>query len=519
MAEAALDPPASTPGALRQTIVSITAVTAAVAAVLPGTIINVAIPDIMGSFGIGQIEAQWLATGFFAAMTATMLLTDWVVKVFGQRMGLALAMAIFVAGAILGGISPDADLLVLSRVLQGAAAGVVMPLSMLIMFEAFPPSARGLAMGLFGVGVVLAPAIGPLVGGILIDALGWRYVFYMGVPVASLAILLALMVLPGRQEKGPPPGFDWIGFALLAAFLVALLTGLSNGQIDGWSSEASFWRFAAALAAGIAFVFWERHVEKPMLDLRLFANTAFSAASVVAFIFGAGLFGSTYLIPIFAQTVQGMSATTAGLLMLPAGVAMAAVFPFGGRLADLVSPGWLCVFGTIVFAWSCWLTAQVDIGTDFWTFAIWILIGRMSLGVLFPALSVAALAVLPPHLMAQGSGASNFVRQLGGAFGVNLLAIMLERRSAYHADALALTQHPGNPATMDWIGRGMEMAARAGLGEPQHLPLAIYQLGRTVWLQAYMLGFRDGFLITTAAFVISLLPCLWLVRTLALQRR
>lgn len=517
MAEAAAAPEAA--GALRQTIVSITAVTAAVAAVLPGTIINVAIPDIMGSFGIGQITAQWLATGFFAAMTATMLLTDWVVKVCGQRMGLALAMTVFVIGSVLGGISPDIDLLILSRVMQGAASGVVMPLAMLIMFEAFPPSARGLAMGLFGVGVVLAPAIGPLVGGILIDALGWRYVFYMGVPVASLAILLALMVLPGRTETGPPPGFDWIGFALLSVFLVALLTALSNGQIDGWGSEVTAWRLVLALGSGIAFVVWERRVAKPMLDLRLFGNTAFCAASAVAFIFGAGLFGSTYLIPIFAQTVQGMSATTAGLLMLPAGVAMAMVFPFGGRLADLVSPGWLCVFGTAVFAWSCWLTAQVDVGTSFWTFATWILIGRMSLGVLFPALSVAALAVLPQHLMAQGSGASNFVRQLGGAFGVNILAIMLERRSAYHADTLTWTQTPGNPATMDWLAHGRALAAQSGLPEPQQLPLALYQLGRTVWLQANMLAFRDGFLITTAAFVLSLLPCFWLVWTLARQRR
>jgi len=502
-------------GGLRQALLTVTAVIAAIAAVLPGTIINVAVPDIMGSFGIDAIKAQWLATGFFAAMTATMLLTDWVVKVFGQRGGLALAMAVFIAASLLGGVSPDPDLLIFARVVQGAAAGIAMPMSMLIVFEAFPPAARGLAMGLFGVGVVLAPAVGPLAGGILIDALGWRYVFFAGIPVAALGLLLALLILPGRQEDGPPPRFDWIGFALLSIFLTSLLSGFTNAQTDGWGSEPTILRFALATASGLAFVAWESHVDKPMLDLRLFTNSAFAAAAFVSFIFGAGLFGSTYLIPIFAQTVQGMSATTAGMLMLPAGLAMAVVFPIGGRLADLISPGWLCVIGTAIFAWSCWLTMGVDVGTGFWTFAIWILIGRMSLGLLFPALSVASLAVLPPHQMAQGSGASNFIRQLGGAFGVNLLTILLERRTIFHADGLTAGQAADNAATAAWLAQAAEAAGRAGLAEPQHLPLALHQLGQLIWLQASVLGFRDSFLVTTGAFVLALLPCLWLTRELS----
>lgn len=501
-------------GGLRQGLLTVTAVIAAIAAVLPGTIINVAVPDIMGSFGIDPIKAQWLATGFFAAMTATMLLTDWVVKVFGQRGGLALAMGVFILASLLGGISPDPDLLIFARIVQGAAAGVTMPLSMLIVFEAFPPASRGLAMGLFGVGVVLAPAVGPLAGGILIDALGWRYVFYAGIPVAAIGLLLALLVLPGRQEKGPPPRFDWIGFALLSVFLASLLDGLTNAQMDGWGSEPTMLRFTLALASGLAFVLWESRVDKPMLDLRLFANSAFAAAAMVSFIFGAGLFGSTYLIPIFAQTVQGMSPTSAGMLMLPAGLAMAVVFPIGGRLADVFSPGWLCVIGTAIFAWSCWLTVAVDVGTGFWTFATWILIGRMSLGLLFPALSVASLAVLPQHQMAQGSGASNFVRQLGGAFGVNLLTILLERRTAFHADGLTATQAAGNAATAEWLAAASQSLAPSGLAEPYLLPLALHQLGQVIWLQASVLGFRDSFMVTTGAFVLALLPCLWMVREL-----
>ena len=179
-----------------------TVMIATISVVLSTTIVNVAIPAVMGAFGISAVQAQWLSTGFLAAMTATMLLSDWANRAFGQRLVTILALAVFSFGSVLGGVAPNETVLTLARVIQGAAAGVVQPMAMILLFKVFRPDQRGAAMGIFGIGVVLAPALGPWIGGLLIDAFDWRYVFYLGLPFAGLAILLANVFLPGREETG-----------------------------------------------------------------------------------------------------------------------------------------------------------------------------------------------------------------------------------------------------------------------------------------------------------------------------
>jgi EmrB/QacA subfamily drug resistance transporter len=491
-------------------IATVTAMVAAVAVILSATIVNVAIPDVMGAFGISQVEAQWLSTGFLAAMTATMLLTDWAQRAFGERGTILATLALFMAGSVLGGLAPDEGVLIAARVIQGAAAGIVQPLAMIIVFQVFPPERRGSAMGIFGIGVVLAPALGPWVGGLLMDSFNWRYVFYLGVPFAALGMALASAFLPTRSESGPRPGFDWLGFGLLCLFLTTLLSALSNGQRSGWSSDPILIEFALAILAAIAFVWWERHTTKPMLDLRLFAQLPFASAAVVSFIMGAGLFGSTYLLPVFVQTIQGMTPTQAGLLLMPAGFVLVIVFPLAGRLTDRLRPGLLIASGMIVFAYSSWLMAQVDVNTGFWMLAWWTVLSRIGLGLVFPALSAASLRVLPIGLVAQGSGAVNFTRQLGGAFGVNLLAVALERRTMFHGDMLTATQTPDNATTMAFLKQLAGYAQLVHLPYDQQVGAALWFLGRAIYAQANILAYRDGFLITAVVFTAALLP-IWVL--------
>ncbi len=486
---------------------TVTAMVAAIAVILSSTIINVAIPDIMGAFGIDQVKAQWLSTGFLAAMTSTMLLTDWADRAIGQRGSIVAALLLFLAGSIIGGLAPGEHVLIVARIIQGAAAGIVQPMAMIILFKVYPPDRRGAAMGIFGIGVVLAPALGPWIGGLLMDTFNWRYVFYLDVPVASLGIALAALFLPGRaQPDTSQPGFDWTGFLLLCVFLASLLSALSNGQRLGWASGNILGEFALAVAAVLAFAWWERRATAPMLDLALFTNLPFASAMLISFIMGAGLFGSVYLLPLFVQTVQGLTPTLSGLLLMPAGFVLVLVFPLAGRLSDRVSPGLLIATGLVLFAWSSWLTAQVDVNTGFWHLAGWTVITRIGLGFLFPALNAGSLRVLPDRLMAQGSGAINFTRQLGGAFGVNLLAVILARRTALHAQALTATQTPDNPTTVALLGHVADMIAAAGLPQPEQLPAALLYLGRSVYLQANTLAYRDGFLITAVVFAVALLP-------------
>ena len=485
-----------------------------IAVVLSTTIVNVAIPDVMGAFGISQVQAQWISTGFLAAMTATMLLTDWADKAFGQRAAMIGSLVLFMLGSILGGVAPNETMLTIARVIQGAAAGIVQPLAMILLFQVFPPDRRGAAMGVFGIGVVLAPALGPWIGGLLIDTFSWHYVFFLGIPFAILGIVLSNLFLPTRMETGPRPGFDWGGMALLCIFLGFVLNALTNAQRQGWTSDPILVQFLIAALAGAGFVWWEIRTARPMLDLKLFANLPFSAASLVAFIMGAGLFGSTYLVPLFVQTIQGMTPTQAGLLLMPSGLILVMIFPLAGRLSDRVPAGYLIGAGMFIFAWSSWLTASLSIDTTFWTLAWWTVISRIGLGLVFPSLTAGSLKVLPRELIAQGSGAMNFIRQLGGAFGVNLLAVFLERRTTLHADALAATQTSDNPATMDLLARVAGMVKAAGLPDFQQLPAALQFLGQVVAIQANTLAFHDGFLVVTLIFLIALLPT-WLLHRAA----
>jgi EmrB/QacA subfamily drug resistance transporter len=487
-----------------------TALIASFSVILSATIVNVAVPEIMGAFGIEQTKAQWLSTGFLAAMTATMLLGDWAGRAFGQRRTITTALILFTVGSVLGGVAPDEDILILARVLQGAAAGIVQPTAMMILFDLFPPHERGSAMGIFGIGVVLAPALGPWVGGLLMDSFNWRYVFYLGVPFALLGIVLANVLLPSRVETGPRASFDWAGFVLLAVFLVTILNALSNGQRAGWDSDRILIQFALAGICLVAFIVWEGRVAKPMLELRLFRNSRLAGAAMVSFVLGAGMFGTTYLLPVFVQTIQGLTPTEAGLLLMPAGLVMIVIFPLAGRLSDRMSPGILIGAGFILFAWSSYLTGGVDVSTGFWILAWWAIVGRIGMGFIFPALSVGSLRALPPDLLAQGSGVVNFMRQLGGAFGVNLLVVMLERRTMFHADAFAATQTPDNAATMAYLSHAANYTDAAGLSNLQQIPAAVWFLGQAVYLQANTLAYQDCFLITAVVAAAALVPT-WLL--------
>lgn len=489
-------------------LVTVTVMMGTIATILSATIVNVALPDIMGAFGMGQDKVQLLSTGFLAAMTGTMLLNAWMVETLGQRNTFLLAVTVFILASVMGGLAPSQGVLILARVLQGAAAGILQPLAMQTIFQVFPPEKRGSAMGIYGIGVVLAPALGPTLGGIMVDSFNWRYVFFLAVPFCLVGLFLATLFMPGRATSGPPRKFDWIGFLLMAVFLVTLLNGLSNGQRDGWFSDAILRDFAIACVSGLGFLLWELRTPAPMLNLRLFTNRVYAGASVVAFIFGAGIYGSTYLIPLFVQTIQGYTATRAGLVLMPAGLMLGVIFPLAGRLTDRLPAYAMVMFGVAVFGFSSLLMAGVDTDTSFWQFAWWIVLGRIGLGFIMPSLNAGALRALTPELLGQGSGAINFTRQLGGAFGVNLLSIILERRSELYVDSFTAAQHAGNSATASLIDHVTGLFAQAGVPESTRQAGATHYLGQVIYSQGNMLGFRDSFLVVAVIFLAALVPAL-----------
>jgi DHA2 family multidrug resistance protein len=479
------------------------------ATLLTGTIINVAIPDVMGALGMTPDDAQWLATGFLAATTVTMLLAAWCVERFGIRTAYLASMVIFLLGSVLGGIAQSGDTLILARLIQGAGSGLMTPVSMLIIFQVFPPHRRGTAMGIYSIGVVLAPALGPVLGGLLIDHLSWRYVFFVAVPFALLSIPLAMVFMPEREPDAASPRFDWFGVILLTIALLALLVALSEGPADDFQDQLSALLFAVTALATGGFIAWELHRPDPMIDLRLFANGRFLAASVVTFIIGAGLYGSTYLLPLFMQTIVGLKATDSGFLMLPAGLMMAIFFPLAGRLSDQMSARTLIFFGTVVFGISAALTAQIDLQTPLLTIGLWALIGRVGLSFIFPCLNAAAMRPLAMHQLAQGSGIVNFLRQLGGAFGINGLAIFLDQRTSHHVAAMAPAVQQDGVGLYLWFKELFPTLTQGGLTDWLELPyepMAFSMLSRAVWLQGHMVAYQDAFWVIAGVFVLCLIP-------------
>jgi EmrB/QacA subfamily drug resistance transporter len=480
--------------------------------------INVALPDIMGAFGLGQDQVQWLSTGFLAAMTATMLLTAWSLGRFGHRLSLLGALVLFIAGSLAGAASTSGLGVILARVLQGIAAGLIQPMAMVVMSQVFPREQRGRAMGIYVIGIVLAPAVGPALGGVLVDEYSWRDVFLAVVPVCVVAMAAVAVFLPDRDTRQgvASPRFDGCGFLFLVTFLVCLLSALSNGQRQGWNSNLILSLFAVALLAAVAFVAWELTDRMPLLNLRVFANGGFSASCLVAFALGVGIFGSTYIVPMFVQLVQGYTPTRTGLLLMPAGIALAFASPLGGQLADRLPPWVPIMTGLALFGVSNWLCGAVDVDTPFWLLAGWIALGRIGSGLITPALNAGALRALPAELLAQGSGAVNFVRQLGAALGVNLLSVLVDRRTIFHGDALAQAMTPATSAASAAVQQlslieahwGNPFGTRLPTGVP---PAIMSYLEAMLVPKAQLLAYQDGFIVVAVMFFIALLPA-WLMR-------
>jgi MFS transporter, DHA2 family, multidrug resistance protein len=403
-----------------------------VSTILSATIVNVAFPALIDEFHVGHDTLQWVAAGYLAAMTATMLTTAWLVETFGERDTFVATLGLFLAASLLAAASWNTEALITSRVLQGAAAGILQPLAMVVLFRVFPVEERGRAMALYGFGIVLAPAIGPAVGGTLLDAFGWRSIFLLTVPFCIAGLVLGARTLQ-RQRPRERLRFDAAGCVLLAVALITLLNVPVIGHRQGFASPAALALIVGGLVFAAGFIGWEMRAKVPLLPIRLFRHRPFAGASLVAFAYGVGLFGSTYLVPVFAQDVAHYTAAEAGYLLVPPGIALAIAIAIGGRLTDRIEAAPIIIAGLVLFALSSLLLAFSGAATGFVLLALWLVIGRAGLGMLIPALNVGAVQSLTGTELAYASSAVNFVRQLGGAIGVNLLAVVLEWRSSVPA--------------------------------------------------------------------------------------
>jgi EmrB/QacA subfamily drug resistance transporter len=416
------------------------------ASIMSSTIINVGIPDMSQHFTLGQERAQWVSSGFMVAMTVSMLTTPWLLGRYGYRHTYVGTMLLLAAGGIAGGFADQFPIVLAARVAEGLAAGVVQPIPAIIILRAFEPNEQGRASGVFGMGVVLAPAIGPSIGGVLVDLFGWRSLFFMVIPfcIASLAMAMTFVptTAPGGAAAQRSGMIDWRGLLLGAFGTLCLLNGLV--QLHAGGAVAALLLGGAALSL-VAFIAWQKRFKagggQALMDLALFGHRTFAMGSIVAFIYGTALFGSTYLLPVYMQLALRLSPSYVGTILLPAGLVLAITIAMVGRLADRQPTHVLVSTGLALLALSFALMVTVGLASPIWLLVAWAILGRIGLGFILPSLNIGSMRSLDRELIPQGSSAINFLRILGGAAGVSLCGIALEWRIAAHGDSLA------NPAS------------------------------------------------------------------------
>lgn len=408
-------------------LVLLTVMVGMMGSILSSTIVNVAVPDLSRHFHLSHERAQWVAAAFMMSMMLSLLATPSLLSRYGLRRTFTGANVLLACGGIAAGLAGNFDFLIGMRVVEGLASGVLQVLPNIVIMRAFESREQGRATGIFGFGVVFAPALGPSIGGVLIEHFGWRSIFFSVVPFCLAAIWLARRYLPAVSsmvEARKP--FDWLGMAWVGASAVGLLNGLV--ALQDAHSRLPLFVVAGSLLGLAGFILYQLRARHALLNVRLFRYRQVAVGSAVAFAHGFGIFGSTYLVPVFLQTALAYTPSQAGMALLPAGLALALVMPLGGRLADRLRPAPLVTCGLAALALSLVLTGASERTTPYLLVLWWILVGRVGIGIMAPALTLGSLRGLPPELIAQAASITAFVRQFGGAAGISIVGSVLHWR-------------------------------------------------------------------------------------------
>jgi len=486
-------------------LVVIAVMSGAFLVVLDTTVVNVALPKIMAAFGVNVDKIQWVVTAYMIAMAILMPSVGWLSARIGNKTLFMASLIVFTASSSLCGAAWNVDALVVFRIFQGVGAGALMPIAMVIIFDAFPPEERGLAMGVYGIGATFGPAIGPTFGGYLTDHFSWHLIFYINIPIGLMGIVLAAIILqPDKPKK--KMHFDIPGFLTMAVFLGSLLAALSQGQREGWSSFYILTLFTVA-AFGLAAFLWAEHVAKePFVDLSVYKTFAHTMATIVFIIQGFGLYSSTFLIPLYFESMLDYTALQAGLLMLPMALVVAVVLPLAGRMSDRMDGRIPITLGVLFSALSLYWLSFVNLRTSGTTAYLMMIVRGLGIGFIFPPLMNLALKCLPPEKTAVGSGLMNVSRQIGGAFGVAIIGVILDRREVFHHSLLAQAQNLNSFATKYFLSHFQAFFQKLGSVPNTAYQKALTILHLMVKKEAMVASFDDCFLITGVSFLLALLP-------------
>ncbi|MCH6264325.1 DHA2 family efflux MFS transporter permease subunit [Neobacillus citreus] len=481
-------------------------------AILNQTLLNVAIPHIMNDLGISASTVQWLSTGYMLTNGIIIPITAFLTARLGTRKLFIFAVISFTLGSVICSISPTFSLLMLGRIVQAAGAGIIMPLLMTVFLTIYPPNQRGAAMGLMGVAMLFAPAIGPTLSGWLIGHYDWRVLFDIVIPFGILSIILASVWMVDVTEVTKPK-FDTPGFILSTLGLGFLLYGFSEAGNNGWESMQVVVSLSIGAIGLIAFIWRELTTDQPMLELRVFKYDIFALTTIIGMIINMAMFAAMILLPIYLQNIRGFTALDSGLMMLPGAIVMAVMMPISGKLFDKMGARWLAVFGLIITVVTTWQFTKLTMSTSFGYIMLLYVMRMFGMSFLAMTVQTEGMNQLPLRLAGHGTSASNTARTVAGSLGTAFLVTVMTTRSEFHSANFANVVTSANPylaAKLSGLGQGL--AAMAGIPVQQGKMLATYSIYGEAMKEATISGINDAFVVATGIAAVALVLAFFIKR-------
>lgn len=479
-------------------------------AVLDATIVNVGLPKIMASFGVGIDKIAWVVTAYMLSMAVMLPTSGWLADKFGYKRLYFIGLLLFTIGSMFCGMSNDENTLILSRILQGLGAGMIQPLGMAIITREFPPHQRGMALGFWAISAAASVSFGPLIGGYLVDNFSWQLIFDVNIPFGIAAMVFTVLIQ--REFINPRAGrFDLIGFISVVIFLPVLLFALSEGNAAtnsaGWHAPYILICFAISIVFGAIFITQELTTDNPLIDLRLLKNYNFGMGNLVMVIFSMGMFGSTFLLPLYLQNSMGYTALQAGSVFLPVGIIQGMMSPIAGRAADKFNPKIPMIIGIIALGVSFILNSQLSFLSEHNFIMVSLYLRGFGMGIIYTPLSALSLLTMPRDKMAQASGITNTIRQIGGSLGVAMFTTILATRINFHSQMYGAAIQTGS---QEFKNTAAHLAYFAQQHVGSNMATAIqqgkYMLMSHVTKQAYIAGIDDDFWIAAMITMLGIIP-------------
>ena len=497
-------------------VIAATVMLATFMEVLDTSVANVSLPHIAGNLSASVDEATWVLTSYLVANGIVLPMSGFLSVLFGRKRFYMTCVMLFTLSSMACGLAPSLGLLVFFRIVQGLGGGALQPISQAILVESFPRAKQGMAQAVYGMGVVVAPVIGPTLGGWITDNYSWRWIFFINIPVGVLSLLMTYTMvhdppyLNERRKKGVR--IDYGGIGLLALGLASLELMLDEGQKEDWFSSHMIVTAAILGAAGlVAVVLWELSQKEPVVDFRMLKDRNFAIATGAMFLLGFVLYSSTAMLPIYLQTLMGYNATLSGQVISPGGIAIILMMPIVGRLVGKVDPRWLVICGLSVSSIGLFQMAGFNLNIDYRTAVIARIVQSIGLAFMFIPINVTAFAFVPKEKTNYATGLVNLARNIGGSSGIALATTMLSRRSQFHQQNLVSHLTPLDPNYQAALQGLSQTLAAGGADAAQAANQAQAVLYGMVQQQAMMKAFVDVFWLLAIIFL-AVVPLVFLMK-------